>query len=71
MQAAILAEVLALGKMVDGIQTQQQLRLADTCRDSSSAPLWPSWVPQLQQAQEEVKVKCVYHDGLSQYMQQS
>lgn len=55
LQAVLLAEVLALGKQVDGIQTQQQLRQADTSRVASSPPAWLSLAPKVQQAQEEVQ----------------
>ncbi|KAL0047104.1 hypothetical protein WJX82_006637 [Trebouxia sp. C0006] len=58
-QAALVAELLALGNQVDAMQTQQQLRLTDTAHTSSSPPAWLSLTPKIQQAHEEVQaVKC-------------
>jgi len=54
-QAALVAELLALGNQVDTMQTQQQLRLVDTSHTSSSPPAWLSLTPKIQQAQEEVQ----------------
>ncbi len=56
-QAALVAELLALGNQVDAMQTQQQLRLTDTARTSSSPPAWLSLTPKIQQAHEEVQAR--------------
>ncbi len=55
LQAALVAELLALGNQVDTMQTQQQLRLVDTSHTSSSPSAWLSLTPKIQQAQEEVQ----------------
>ena len=55
LQAALVAELLALGNQVDAMQMQQQLRLVDTAHTSSSQPAWLSLTPKIQQAQEEVQ----------------
>ena len=54
-QAALLAEVLALGRQVDAVETHQQLRPTDAFREASSQPGWVSLAPKMQQAQAEIQ----------------
>lgn len=51
----MLAEVLALGRQVEGIQTQQQLSPVAASREASSQPVWLSGTPNIQHAQAEVQ----------------
>lgn len=51
----MLAEVLALGRQVEGIQTQQQLRRTEASPEASSHPGWLSVTPKIQQTQAEVQ----------------